>query len=69
MKPSHLIIACILSAFVWMGIGGLAVITYETVTAQEDDPLANCWVYGDHNCGAHAPWHGYVNGFKHADER
>jgi hypothetical protein len=66
MKPSHLIAACVASMCLWAGIGASVAMV---VTAQEDDALANCWVYGDHDCGSQAPWHGFVNGFKHADER
>ena len=36
---------------------------------QEDDALFNCHVMGDMNCGPNAPWHGFVNNFKHADDR
>lgn len=25
------------------------------------NPLLNCYVYGDGDCGPNAPWHGYVN--------
>ncbi len=36
---------------------------------QEDDATFNCWVMGNGHCGPAAPWHGFVNGFKHADDR
>jgi hypothetical protein len=52
-----------LAAYVGLGLyGALA-------NVQEDDASFNCHVMGDMDCGPNTPWHGFVNGFRHADYR
>lgn len=50
-----------LCAYVLLGAYGAV------FNVQEDDATWNCHVMGDMNCGPQAPWHGFTNGFKHAD--
>lgn len=61
MKPWHLVMCCLASMVMWATIGGI--IGAAIGTAQEDDPWANCYVYGDGDCRPNGPWHGFVNLF------
>lgn len=67
MTASQLISCVLLSLVMWAGFGTGYAVVGEIITAQEDDAFANCHVYGNGECGPNAPWHGFVNGFKHAD--
>jgi len=60
MKVWQLVVCCLASMVMWAGIGASVALV---ASAQEDDPWANCWVYGDHDCGPNGPWHGFVNLF------
>lgn len=52
-------------------IAGVLLVLFllDVVTAQEDDPYFNCYLSGDMKPGPNCPWHGFVNGFEHADAR
>lgn len=50
---------------VYVGLGVYGALA----NVQEDDATFNCYTMGDMNCGPNTPWHGFVNGFKHADNR
>ena len=65
MKVSHLIACCVASMILWVSLGTAVGIFLGT--REEDDAFANCYVYGDGDCGPKAPWHGFVNGVRHAD--
>lgn len=52
-----------LLAFVGLGVYG------ELASVQEDDATFNCYVMGHMTCGEASPWHGFVNEFRHADNR
>lgn len=44
----------------WAIVAGVVFLVVGVFTAQEGDALGNCYLYGNGNCGASAPWHGFV---------
>lgn len=43
------------------GIGALFVYDRVANPQEDSDLMANCWFYGDGQCGPNASWHGFVN--------
>lgn len=54
-----LIVVAILAGLVALGVAA------DLGWIQEDDALWNCRIMGNWECGPDAPWHGFVNNFKH----
>ena len=61
MSLKALIALVCLSALIWGVIGGL--MTGFVAGQAEDQPLFNCYISGNGQCGPEATWTGFVNIF------